>query len=130
MAVGGYSARGGGWSIRSFTDSANACHLRSILSGLTMLGGIQDGQHREHDDRQRASLTLLTNLSLKAGDFVSQPYSRSINDAVCPWLVMRNTPGGTSGFRRTRPRLPGRRCSCSWASAIHAVTWRGGTDER
>ena len=42
MAVGGCSARTGGWSIRSYTDSANACHLRSILSGLTMLGGIQD----------------------------------------------------------------------------------------
>src|SRR5580700_6041660 len=42
MAVGGCSARAGGWSIRPYTVSANACHLRGILSGLTMLGDIQD----------------------------------------------------------------------------------------
>jgi hypothetical protein len=42
MAVGGCSARTGEWSILSYTDSVNACHLRSILSGLTMLGSIQD----------------------------------------------------------------------------------------
>ena len=42
MAIGGCSARIGGWSIRSYTDSANACHLRSILSGPTTLGDVQD----------------------------------------------------------------------------------------
>ena len=41
MAVGGCSARTGRWSIRPYTVSANACHLRGILSGLTMLGDIQ-----------------------------------------------------------------------------------------
>jgi hypothetical protein len=41
MAVGGCSACTGGWSIRSYTVSANACHLGGIL-GLTMLGGIRD----------------------------------------------------------------------------------------
>lgn len=41
MAVGGCSARTGGWSIRPYTVSVNACHLRGILSGLTMLRDIQ-----------------------------------------------------------------------------------------
>lgn len=35
MAVGGCFARTGGWSIRPYTVSANACHLKGILSGLT-----------------------------------------------------------------------------------------------
>jgi hypothetical protein len=42
MAVGGCSARTGGWSIRPYTAPANACHLRGMLSGLTMSGDIQD----------------------------------------------------------------------------------------
>ena len=42
MAVGGCSARTGGWSTRPYTVSVNACHLRGILSGLTMLGDVQD----------------------------------------------------------------------------------------
>jgi hypothetical protein len=42
MAVGGCSVHTGGWSIRPYTVSANACHLRGILSGLTMLGDVQD----------------------------------------------------------------------------------------